>query len=84
MTESKKSLIWDERSLKLFMDLKQALVSAPILVFPNYNIPFSIQTDASGFGISGVLLQEIDGLFRPVAFASRKLSFTESRYTTTE
>lgn len=85
MAESKKkSLVWDTKSLKLFTDLKQALVSAPILVFPNYNLPFCMQTDASGFGISGVLLQKINGLFRPVAFASRKLTAVETRYSTTE
>jgi hypothetical protein len=64
--------------------LQQALVTAPILVFPNFKIPFHIQTDASQKAIGGVLLQKVDGLFKPVAFASRKLSDTERRYSATE
>jgi hypothetical protein len=73
-----------KKSLKLFADLKKALVSAPILAFPNFKLPFFIQCDASNNGIGGVLLQFIDGFYKPIAFASRKLSDTENRYTATE
>ena len=80
----KKTCSWTPQTLKQFADLKQALVTAPILVFPNFKIPFHIQTDASQKAIGGVLLQKTDNLFKPVAFASRKLSDTERRYSATE
>jgi hypothetical protein len=80
----KKTCTWTPETLKQFADLKQALVTAPILVFPNFKIPFHIQTDASQKAIGGVLLQQVKGLFKPVAFASRKLSDTERRYSATE
>lgn len=75
---------WTPHLLKKFTDLKQALMSAPILSFPNFNIPFHIQTDASNNAIGAVLLQNVDDLFKPIAFASRKLSETEKRYSATE
>ena len=42
-------------------------------------------TDASDYGIGGVLIQvDEDGLCRPVSFISRKLKPAEKRYTVTE
>ena len=75
---------WSSLLLKNFTDLKQALISAPVLAFPDFSIPFHIQTDASNNAIGAVLLQEVDKLFKPIAFASRKLSETEKRYSATE
>ena len=80
----KKNCTWDTKSLKQFADLKQALVTAPILAFPNFSLPFYIQTDASQNEVGGVLLQKEDKLFKPISFASRKLSDTEKRYSATE
>ena len=42
-------------------------------------------TDASDYGLGGVLLQESDdGKWRPVSFTARKLKGAEVRYTVTE
>ena len=68
----------------MFENLKVILTTAPILAFPNYSIPFILQTDASKVAISGVLLQSSENLIRPIAFASRKLSKTECNYTVSE
>jgi len=75
---------WSKDTLEKFNKLKLALTSAPILAFPDFGRPFYIQTDASQVALSGVLLQEHNGIFRPVAFASRKLTDTETRYSATE
>jgi hypothetical protein len=75
---------WSASLLRSFAFLKQSLVTAPILAFPNFSLPFFIQTDASNNAIGAVLLQKQSNLFKPVAFASRKLSETEKRYSTTE
>jgi hypothetical protein len=79
-----KNCVRDTKALQQFAELKQALVSAPILAFPNYNLPFVIQTDASQNTIGRVLLQKTENLFKPIVFASRKLSDTERRYSATE
>ena len=49
---------WEERQQKAFEALIKILVAAPVLRFPNFKIPFEVQTDASGVGIGAVLSQE--------------------------
>jgi len=51
---------WGEEQEKSFQDLKQALISPPILLFPNSSRPFHLQTDASLDGISYILGQTDD------------------------
>ena len=57
----------------------------PILVFPDWNKEFHVHVDASSVALGVVLVQPGEGdLDHPIAFASRKLSFAEKNYTTTE
>ncbi len=65
-----------ERSFK---DLKVALINAPVLAFPDYELPFVMYTDASALGLSAVLLQQdARGKDSAAAYASRTLSQAES------
>lgn len=61
--------VWTEAAESAFQLLKQALISAPVLAVPNFNRPFTIETDASDYGIGAVLQQ--DG--HPIAFVSKAL-----------
>jgi hypothetical protein len=79
-----KQCVWNKSCLDSFNNLKNALVSAPILCFPDYAKVFVIQTDASGVSIAGVLLQDHNGILKPVSFCSRKLNKTEQAYSTSE
>ena len=45
-------------ALQAFKDLKKKCMTAPILVFANFQKPFRLETDASGEGLGAVLLQE--------------------------
>lgn len=47
---------------KAFGDLKQLLLSAPILCYPNEKDDFILYTDASGCGLGAVLMQEQNGV----------------------
>lgn len=69
---------------KAFTDLKQALVSAPVMAYPDFSLPFILQCDASSVGIGSVLTQTINGNEHPVAYYSRILTKTERNYSTTE
>ena len=54
------------------------MASAPILVFPGWNKEFHVHVDASSTAMGVVLVQPGEGnLDNPIAYASRKLSFTE-------
>jgi len=64
-----------------FEALKAALVTAPILVFPDFSRPFIIACDASRNSIGCTLMQlDEDNIERPVAYASRTLSPAEIGY----
>lgn len=44
--------VWSETSEKSFVLLKNALVSAPALVNPRYDLPFTVQCDASDLSVA--------------------------------
>jgi hypothetical protein len=50
--------VWDERRQKAFEDLKQALMSYPILRQPDFSRKFTIFTDASGYALGAVLTHD--------------------------
>lgn len=85
MTTNRKSkCVWTNETKAQYKELKTALISSPILAYPDFSKPFIINTDASDKAIAGVLLQEINGIWRPIGFCSRKLSPAERRYSATE
>ncbi|PIK52140.1 hypothetical protein BSL78_10987 [Apostichopus japonicus] len=77
-------VIWGSAQDKAFNDLKQALISPPLLRLPDVNKQFVLRTDASDVGIGAVLLQEHEGELFPVAYASRKLLERERNYSVIE
>ena len=71
---------WGESQQTAFNKLKETLMSPPILAYPDYTKPFILHTDASLHGLGAVLYQNIDGMDRAIAYASRGLSLAEQRY----
>nr|GEX19970.1 reverse transcriptase domain-containing protein [Tanacetum cinerariifolium] len=58
---------------------RRKLTEAPILIVPDWNMPFELMCDASDFAISAVLGQRQDKHFRPIHYASdhRKVQLNE-------
>jgi len=74
---------WTQTCQQAFQQLKDALCSAPILSYPTREDTFILDTDASDFGIGGVLSQVQNGREHVIAYASRCLSKSERKYCTT-
>jgi hypothetical protein len=65
--------------------LKENMVTTPILAFPDWSKEFHVHVDASSIALGAVLTQPGEGdIDHPISFASRKLSYSEQNYNTTE
>jgi len=71
---------WLEIHQKSFDCLIECLTNTPVLAFADFTKPFEVETDASSSGLGAVLFQKYLGEKRVVAFASRSLSSSESKY----
>ena len=61
--------------------LQKKVQSAPVLVFPDFDKPFMLETDASKEGLGVVLSQkQSDGRYHPVTFGSHSLTPSEKNY----
>ncbi|XP_076954627.1 uncharacterized protein LOC143629164 [Bidens hawaiensis] len=76
--------VFNEECLNAFNVLKNKLVEAPILLSPDWLLPFEITCDASDYAVGAVLGLRVDK--KPVAlyYASKTLSDAQINYTTTE
>ena len=65
------SFNWSADHGRAFEELKERLVTAPVLAYPNFEIEFFMETDASVLGLGAVLSQlQADCKLHPVAYAS--------------
>ena len=70
--------VWTEECEKNFQELKQRLVTAPVLTIPSNLGGFVIYSDASKKGLGRVLMQH----GKVIAYASRKLKSYEQNHPT--
>ncbi|XP_061184347.1 uncharacterized protein LOC133192347 [Saccostrea echinata] len=75
---------WGPPQENAFITLKTALTVTPVLKLPVLNETFVLQTDASDRGVGAVLIQYENGMKKPVAYASKKLSKCQVNYSTIE
>ena len=83
LTERGRQFNWTSECAAAFASLKQKLINAPILAFPDFTQPFLLDTDASHSGIGAVLSQVVAGKEKVIAYASRTLSKAERKYCVT-
>ncbi|XP_021750654.1 uncharacterized protein LOC110716341 [Chenopodium quinoa] len=70
--------------LLAFDRLKEALISAPIIQPPNWELPFELMCDASDFAVGSVLGQRKDKKLHDIYYTSKTLDEAQRNYTTTE
>ena len=67
-----------------FDRLKEALISVPIIVSPDWNLPFKLICDASDHVIGVVLSQRKENKLHVIYYASQTLNDAQHNYATTE
>ncbi|GJR84672.1 reverse transcriptase domain-containing protein [Tanacetum coccineum] len=72
------------KSVSDSLPLKRKLTEAPILIAPDWDLPFELMCDASDFAIGAVLGQRKNKHFQPIHYASKTMNEAQTHYTTTE
>ena len=76
---------WNDACEQASIKLKDILTSQPVLSAPDFSLQFYLQTDASEFGLGGVLSQlDDEDVEHPVLYLSRKLLKHEENYSVPE
>ncbi|GJV60464.1 putative nucleotidyltransferase, ribonuclease H [Tanacetum coccineum] len=75
---------FSEECIKSFDTLKCELTQAPIMIKPDWSLPFEIMCDASDYAVGAVLGQRIDKHFKPIHYASKTMNEAQENYITTE
>ncbi|GJZ98695.1 reverse transcriptase domain-containing protein [Tanacetum coccineum] len=66
--------IFSDECIQAFETLKKKLTEAPILIAPDWDLPFELMCDASDFAIGAVLGQRHEKHFRPIHYASKTMT----------
>nr|GEV28637.1 reverse transcriptase domain-containing protein [Tanacetum cinerariifolium] len=84
LLEKETPFVFSKDCTDAFETLKNKLTKAPILVVPDWNLPFELMCDASDFAIGAVLGQRKMKHFQPIHYASKTMTEAQIYYTTTE
>jgi hypothetical protein len=76
--------IFTEEYLQSFHNLKEALISAPVIQPLNWHLPFEIMCDASDYVVGVVLGQSKDKKHYVISYASKTLTGPQLNYATIE
>ncbi|GKA20167.1 reverse transcriptase domain-containing protein [Tanacetum coccineum] len=70
LLEKNTPLIFSNECIQAYEMLKKKLTEAPILIAPDWDLPFELMYDASDIAIGAVLGQRHEKCFRPIHYAS--------------
>ena len=85
-----KTFKWGDEQRKAFKEMKALIAKDTLLAYPDHNLPFKIETDASDYQLGGRIFQEQwcdetkKFVTRDIAFYSRKLNGAQKNYSTIE
>lgn len=69
--------MWTAEQEHAFERIKAILTTKPLLIYPDFRLPFRVVTDASKIDLGACLMHERDGGWKPVASARKVNSETE-------
>ena len=72
--------VFDDDYVEAFETLKKALVSAPVVQPPDWNLPFEIMCDASDYAVGAVLGKRVDKKLNVIQYASKTLDTAQRNY----
>ncbi|KAM2374917.1 hypothetical protein ACFXTH_043762 [Malus domestica] len=75
---------FNKECMTSFKQLKELLTMAPIIVPPDWSLPFKLMYDASDYALGAVLGQRKDKRSHVIYYASRTLNDAQLNYSTTE
>nr|GEY06229.1 reverse transcriptase domain-containing protein [Tanacetum cinerariifolium] len=84
LLEKDTPFFFSKECVEAFQTLKRKLTEAPILIAPDWDLPFEPMCDASDFAKGVVLGQRKEKNFRPIHYASKTMTEAELNYTTME
>ena len=75
---------WGSKQVEGFEALKEALISDTVLAYPKRDGLFTLDTDASLYGMGAVLSQNQNGEEKVIGYASKSFSRSQAKYCTTK
>ena len=74
LLEKDAPFVFTYECLVAFETLKTKLINAPIMVAPDWTLPFELMCDGSDVAVGAVLGQWLDKHFQPIYYASKTLN----------
>ena len=74
--------MFDDDCMEAFETLKKALITAPIVQPPDWNLPFEIMCDACDYVVGAVLGQRVDKKLNVIHYVSKTLDSAQRSYAT--
>ncbi|GKC31774.1 reverse transcriptase domain-containing protein [Tanacetum coccineum] len=84
LLEKETPFIFSKECIEAFNILRKKLTEAPILVTPDWDLPFEIMCNASDFAVGAVLGHRKTKHFQPIYYASKTMTDAQAHYTTIE
>ena len=75
---------FDESCKSAFEEIKSRLVSAPIMLTPDWSNEFEIMCDVSDYAMGAVLGQRTEKIFKAIYYASKTFNEAQENYSTTK
>ncbi|GJT63907.1 putative nucleotidyltransferase, ribonuclease H [Tanacetum coccineum] len=75
---------FSDECIKSFDILRDKLITALVIIAPNWDIDFELMCDASDYAVGAVLGQRVEKKLCPIYYASKTMNNAQEHYTTTE